>query len=315
MIDDTDKDWLDIPEPYVDPDAEFLGRHATIVGECVSVMPFKGGYRFEFLIDDDGQPAVVEVRVDRSVAPGREAYFRGRGVIGLLDIGAVARVEGILRREHEDTEIYLSASQIQTTETAGLVARTLRQAMEDLIFEGADPDRMRAPDIHVRSASDVRLPEMIGTITVLAAPDTTGRADVLRALAPMAAQRGIALEELDLTAFPEQNAARAYAAALASVPESSDLVLLVHGGDDWLSRRPFDDAQLGVAVLNCLVPVFTAIGSGDDIALADRAARASFATASSLGNLLSVMLETHPVRPKASRLRVPNPFGLLRRKS
>lgn len=315
MIDDTDEDWLDVPKPYVDPDAEFLGRSATISGECVSVMPYKGGYRFEFLIDDGGQPAVVEVRVDRSVAPGREAYFRGRGVIGLLDIGAIARVEGLLRREHEDTEIYLSANQIQTTDAVGPVARAMREAVEDVIFEGGDPERLRAPEIHVHSAADVTLPELVGEITVLASPHTTGHADVLRALGPMAARRGVTIHEPPTSDFTGPAVAEHFAAALAAVPEATDLVLLVHGSSDWLSRRPFDDPRLALSVLDCPVPVFTAIGSSEDIALADRAARASFATASSMGNLLSVMLEDHPVRPRGSRFSVPNPFGLLRRKS
>jgi hypothetical protein len=285
------------------PDREYL--HAslvTIYGECVTAYPYKGGYRFDFAVDHPDYPPVVDVRIGRDIAPERDGFIEGVGLPDVLTVGSAATVSGVLRSEHEDSDVYLSATEVRPTGELGAWARGLRFAVEGLLTSRGNPDRLLGSDIHCRDFEAAPWPRPISTVTLLSSAHSSTRADVLAAVEPVITRKNLTLERPDGIVVSGSDAIASLVAALTAVDaESTQLVLIVRGGGDWLSLRPFDSEELARAVQGCAVPVFTAIGESHNTTLVDRAATMSFTTALALGNALAAELDAQPGQPRGAR--------------
>ena len=102
------------------------------------------------------------------------------------------------------------------------------------------------------------------------------------------------------------DAAESICEAISAISEGFDAVLILRGGGSPLDLVCFDDYTLAVAIANCPIPVFTAIGHDRDYHVADMVAHDYVKTPTALADLFidAMAAEDEKLSASASRLRL-----------
>ena len=134
----------------------------------------------------------------------------------------------------------------------------------------------------------LQMPALPYSLAVISARDAAGYGDFRRHL--LENEYGFKYSvELFEAAMQGEAAPQSIAEALSEIEtcgRAFDLILIMRGGGSSLDLACFDDYSLCVAIANCGIPVYTAIGHDRDVHVADMVAFDSVKTPTALADLL-----------------------------
>lgn len=264
----------------------------TVHGECRSPSRWGGGWRFEIATLKEEVLSAITVRIDGKDCRAIDTFLRRRCDARLheyMSNGAAITVEGTVGLDPRTSKLHLQAGRLgPLMDPIGPLTVRQREHCEQLRRLGADATRLISDDIHGDHAK-VKWPQTVRRVVVVSSAGSDGLADLRRQLREAEQRHGIEVTIAKGVTVEGPKAAASMVKALHGVSaEETDLVMITRGGGSTVqSLWAFEDIDLARAILQCPVPVFTAIGHTPDTTLADRAAHASFTTPSQLGTALT----------------------------
>ena len=274
-----ERDYIDLLELLAmvreELEAAFPERF-WVKAEIASVQTKANGHCYLELVqhENGGVVAKVKANIWRSRFAPLRAYFR-EATGGDLAVG----MEVLLRMQVTFSEAYgfsLNVEEIEPRYTLGAAELQRRKTLEKLEADGLlDRQKQLEPAL---------LPYRLA---VISARDAAGFGDFRRHLADNA--YGFVFEtELFEATMQGADAPASICDAIARVECADrpfDAVLLLRGGGSPLDLACFDDYGLALAIADCPVPVYTAIGHERDTHVADVVAYARVKTPTALADL------------------------------
>lgn len=269
-------------------DIEVQYRYVKLRGECVN--PTIGsGYAFFDLVDsrDDIELPTIRVALTgsdffRADRHHRGADQSGRGLERVLRAGHVLRVEGSLGLDQRN-QLILECRLIRDQWTTnGKVAADFAYGLNLLQKHARVLERNAGKGSHSHRGSY----EELGTcrrVTVASGENAQATQDFANQV------NAGTIHVRYVSTGVQGQAARDNIVSLLkrAKPSETDAIFLVRGGGSWKDLQTFNSHKLMMAIADCRVHVYTALGHYGTVTLADHAATATFITPTEAGRKLA----------------------------
>ncbi|MFJ4171971.1 exodeoxyribonuclease VII large subunit [Paenarthrobacter sp. NPDC089714] len=156
---------------------------------------------------------------------------------------------------------------------------------QSLLAAGAPGSRVNGSSIHCGGKIKPAFPKTLKKILVISPEDSEGLADFSGEIAT--SRRLLTVTYRNFRGSSDA-APELLEALIREANEARyDLILIIRGGGDWASLRPYNHPTMALAVACSKVPVASAIGHKSNTSMVDRAAAFSFTTPTAAGKALS----------------------------